>query len=291
MSAFIQDREWLDRQYNLRAAVPDRESFAAQWASLSEQARAGLQARLDLAYGDSPDERLDFFPASAAPAPILLFFHGGYWRANDKRDFSYPAPHFVSQGVAFASANYTLAPRASIAEMVEQARRAVLWVARNHADLGVDRSRIFVSGHSAGGHLTAMTVTTDWKKYGLDFDPVRGAISISGLYELEPLRHTFLNEVIRLDEEAAARNSPIAHIGSVDRSVWSSREFLFCVGGRETDEFRRQQDDFVTAWSGRSLRYSVVEEPDSHHYQAALKLGDPASRLFGAALRVIREAG
>ena len=202
------DREEIDRQLNLRARWPEHEEYFARWARESAKARARLEARLDLAYGASEGRRLDIFPVPAAPrpAPLMAFLHGGYWQSLDKGDFSYLAPAYVEAGIAFASLNYDLAPKVGVGEIVAQTRAALLWLARNGTEHGVDPERIFVAGHSAGGHLAVMALMTDWPAEagaagGIPADLVKGACSVSGVYDLEPLRLSYHQEILGLDPE------------------------------------------------------------------------------------------
>lgn len=148
------DQAALDAQLNLRARWPHHPEVFARWATASALAREQIPRRLDVSYGPSPGETFDFFPAAGpGPAPLLIFIHGGYWQALDKGDFSYLAPPFVEAGVAVASLNYDLAPRVGIGVMVEQIDRAVACLAQRAAELGCDRTRLVIAGHSAGGHL------------------------------------------------------------------------------------------------------------------------------------------
>src|SRR5262249_55797717 len=151
----------------------------------SEAVRRARACTLDIAYDV---ETLDLFPAEKMPAPCLLFIHGGYWQALDKSDFSYLVPPFQDARVVGAVGNNTLAPEAKIDEIVRQNRAAVAWLHHHAGEHGIDPERIHVAGHSAGGHLTAMVLATDWTAFGLDHNPVRGACAISGLYDLEPIR-------------------------------------------------------------------------------------------------------
>ena len=189
---------WFDDQYNNRARIPEFPAILQHWADTSAQARAQLAGVLDVAYGSDPSERLDIFPAapaggvaSDALAPVLVHIHGGYWRALDKRDQSFIAPPFVAAGAMVVLPNHALCPAVGIEHIVMQLVRALAWVYRHAAEYGGDASRIVVSGHSAGGHLAAMLLACDWRAVAPDLpaDLVGAALSISGVFELEPLRH------------------------------------------------------------------------------------------------------
>ncbi len=272
------DKAGLDAQYFLRARVPEHPEYFRRWAEDSAAVRRARPCRLDLRYDV---EALDVFPVEKTPAPCLLFIHGGYWQALDKSDFSYIVPAFQDAGVAVAVVNYTLAPKAKMDEIVRQNRAAVAWLHRNAREYGIDPARIHVAGHSAGGHLTTMVLTADWSQFGLDRNPVRGACAISGLYDLEPIRLCYLNEVLGLDAAAAERNSPIHHLPR------RSPPLILSVGTGETDEFLRQQADFAQAWRAADLALAVADQPGDHHFEVVNRLGQSTSPLHQAVMRQI----
>ena len=277
------DRDEIDRQLNLRARWPEHEEYFERWARDSAAVRAQLDARLDLAYGASEGQTLDLFPAAAGsePAPILAFIHGGYWQSLDKGDFSYLAPAFVEAGIAFASLNYDLAPKVGVGEIVGQIRSALVWLARHGPAHGVDPARIFVAGHSAGGQLAVMALVTDWPALAgaagaVPADLVKGVCTVSGVYELEPLRLSYHQEVLGLDPETVRTMSPLRHLPE------RAGPLLCAVGSEETAEFLIQQDELVAAWRGRGLAVRVIELPGRHHFSAVDALGDPGHPLFEA---------
>jgi arylformamidase len=275
------DQAGLDAQYNLRARHPDHPEYFERWARESALVRASLPCHLDLAYGDRPKETLDLFPADRPSAPILAFLHGGYWQALDKSDFSYLAPVYVERGVTFVSVNYELAPDVSIETILAQCRRALLWLWRNAYELGADRDRIFVAGHSAGGHLATMSLITDWTAAGaLPADLVKGACSVSGVYDLEPIRVSYQNPILKLDRVAAVRLSPIRNVPA------TAGPLLLAVGAEETDEFLRQQKEFAAAWVSRGLACETVPLPGRHHFSAVDALGEPGSPLTERVIRM-----
>ena len=173
------DRAQLDAAYNNSAAVPERDAIVADWAARSARVRREYAGRLDLAYGETPRERLDLFLAADPRAPTLAFIHGGYWQMNDKESFAFFADGLLPLGINLAVIEYTLAPASRLDRIVAEVRRAGRWLAEHLADYGADPSRLYVAGHSAGGHLTAMSIP---------LPEVRGAIAISGIYDLEPIR-------------------------------------------------------------------------------------------------------
>ncbi len=269
------DQAGLDAQYNNRRRFPDYTARFTAWAEWSRESRAKLDSRLDLPFGDRPSERLDLFPVPGGNGPIWLFIHGGYWYSLDKSDFSYVAEGMTPHGVTTAVNNYILAPHADMDEIVRQNRAAVAWLWRHASDFGADRNRIYATGHSAGGHLAAMLLATDWLAFGSDLPPdlVKGACSISGLFELEPIRRSYLNGSLGLDAVMAARNSP-AELDYPDAAP-----LLVVVGEDESDEYHRQSENMAAKWGalGYPCDYLVPENLD--HFAIVDSLIDPAADL------------
>ncbi|HTS94263.1 MAG TPA: alpha/beta hydrolase [Stellaceae bacterium] len=272
------DQAALDAQYNLRARVLDHQAYFERWDRASKAARATRSCRLDLRYDV---EALDLFPAAKTPAPCLVFIHGGYWQAFGKGDFSFVAPAYQEAGISVAVVDYTLSPKASMDEIVRQNRAAIAWLHKNARELGIDAGRIHVAGHSAGGHLTAMMLETDWRHFGLAASPVRGGSAISGLYDLEPIRLSYLNKVLGLHAETARRNSPILAVPE------KAPPLILSLGRGETPEFLRQQADFAAAWREAGLALEIADEPDAHHFSVMDRFAEPGSILNRAVERQI----
>ncbi len=272
------NRAAIDRQLNLRARWPDHEGAFARWARESADIRANLACRLDLAYDAGPGGSLDFFPAPGGSGALLAFIHGGYWQSLDKGDFSYLAPAFVEAGTAFASLNYRLAPEAKVGEIVAQVRRSLAWLHRQAGTLGFDPGRLFVAGHSAGGHLALMAAATDWAREGPDLpaDTVKGVCSVSGVYDLRPVRLSYHQEVLDLTAADAEVLSPLLHVPE------RAPPLICAVGSEETEEFLFQQDQLIEAWGARGLNAVVIELPGRQHFTAVDALGEPGHDLFQA---------
>ena len=286
------DPTWLDAQYNNRARVPDHAAVLARWAQASALARSGAAgAQLDVRYGDSlvggmPDganETLDIFPAAQPNAPVLVFIHGGYWRGLDKADHSFIAPAFNADGAAVVVPNYALCPAVSIEHITLQMAAAVAWVWRHAAVFGGDPSRIALVGHSAGGHLATMLLCCRWKELADDLpaQPVSGALSLSGLYDLEPLRHTpMLQADLRLTPSSVARLSPAFFPRPKGAKLYAA------VGLDESDEFLRQNMLIRDVWGPTAV--PVCETvPGSNHFTVLNQLADPRSRVHQLALRLL----
>lgn len=273
-------QEELDREYDPVRAVPDADAVLRDWVERSRRALDTLDARLGLRYGPTLEEYVDVFPAGEG-APVHLFLHGGYWRRFSARDFAFLAPNFVEAGITLVNVNYDLCPRVDLREIVRQVRAAVAWTFEHAADFGGDPERITVSGHSAGGHLVAMLLATDWPgRYGLPADVIRGAVAISGLYDLFPFPYTWLQPVLQLDWKTVLDCSPILHVP--DRSPY----LLVAVGGAESSEFRRQSRDFHAARRARGLPGHLLELPGLDHFRVLEELERPDSELFEALVRL-----
>ncbi len=273
------DQEALDAQYNLRPLVPHHPAVFERYIRDSEAVVERERCTLDIAYGAARGKRLDVFrPTTDDPAPVVVFIHGGYWRNKDKSDYRDLAPAFTRAGVVFVGLNYTLAPTATMDKIVDQNRSALAWLAANIADHGGDPDRIHVTGHSAGGHLVAMMLTTDWTAFAGLENPIAGATAISGLFDLEPIRLCYLNETLGLDEAEAHRNSPIHLRPTADVPL------ILSLGGEETAEYHRQQDEFEVAWAPHLSAISTVEMAGLTHYDVIDHLGHPGSALFHAVL-------
>ena len=206
-------QEELDAQYNLREAVPEFPRYKEFYEEQSRETRERLECQLDVPYGPTLAEHLDVFSPGESETPILVFFHGGYWHTFGSKDFSFVAEGPVSAGVTTIVTNYALCPKVTLEEIVRQSRATIAWLYENALSFGGDRERIYVSGHSAGGHLTAMLALTDWEAdYGLPTDIVKGGCPISGLFDLRPFPYTFLQPKLQLTWDQVLRNSPILRI-------------------------------------------------------------------------------
>jgi arylformamidase len=275
-------REFCEREYNIRAMVPEYPAIFSRWAAQSAATRRLHACLPDLAYGEEPAERLDLFPAREEPSPLLIFLHGGYWRSMDKSDFSWIAPNFVRRGVTVALVNYGLAPQTAVEDIVRQALAATAWLYRRAERYGIDHNRIVVCGHSAGAQLATLSLAALWSVYADDLpaDLVKGALAISGVYDLEPLVHApFLNVDLKLDRERARRLSPVIY------PPRPGTRLITTVGGGESGEFLRQNALIGQQWQAILARN--VPMPGLNHYEIIEALPDPAGPLFSAALELI----
>ncbi|WP_088285989.1 alpha/beta hydrolase [Ideonella sp. A 288] len=276
------DDAWHDAQYNNRARVPEHAQLLSRWAEASALARQGLTHRLDLPYGESPAERLDVFPAARPGSPVLVFIHGGYWRSLDKADHSFVAPVFVEAGAAVVVPNYGLCPAVTMEQIALQVAQAVAWVWRHAAEFGGDASRIVVAGHSAGGHLASMLLACRWRDLGDDLPQrlLAGGLSLSGLFDLEPIRLTpFLQGDLQLTPATVRRMSP-AFFPRPRGPLHA------LVGADESDEFVRQNRLIRDQWGPSTV--PVCEElVRRNHFTVMEDLVDPAGRAHHLTLRLL----
>src|SRR6516164_1793565 len=256
------------------AAVPERDAIVADWAARSARVRREIGGHLDLAYGDTPRERLDLFLAADPDAPTLAFIHGGYWQINDivKESFAFFAEGLLPLGINLAVIEYTLAPAARLDRIVSEVRRSVRWLAEHLAEHGADPNRLYVAGHWAGGHLTAMT---------MPLPEVRGGIAISGIYELEPIRLNSLNEKLALNTAEAERNSPVRHLPA------AAGELVVAYGTRELPELCRQSIDYARAWTERGLPGRLLPVDGADHFTILDALARPEGVLTRALLAML----
>jgi arylformamidase len=264
----------IERGYDNRAAVPDHERFLAQYPARSQAARDHYRPRRDLRYGPNPRETLDLFAPAGTPRGTFVFIHGGYWRKFGKEDFSFVAPALVEQGFAVAVIDYDLCPEFTIAAIIDECRRALLWVQRDGARLGAG-GPVVVGGHSAGGHLAAMMCATDWTALGAQRTPFVGAVTVSGVHDLAPMPRLAYNADWKLDEREALRLSPAKHPPRV------AAPLLVACGADETSEFLRQSQLMWDAWP--ALRRPLAAPlflPDRHHFNIVLDHADVNSVLL-----------
>lgn len=284
----FKDAAWHERMYNNRALVPDFAEHFEHWSQASARARQEIAGQFDVRYGDGPNETLDVFPAARPGAPVVVFIHGGYWRSLDKAQHSFVAPALHAQGACVVVLNYALCPGTTqrpvtIPDIALQMTHALAWVWRHIGLHGGDRNNITVIGHSAGGHLASMLLACDWKEVhaSLPVGLVRKAMSISGLFDLAPLRQApFLQGDLRLTP---------AHVRLASPSHWHRphQGVLYAVvGGDESAEFLRQNRLIHQAWGSQTV--PVCETLSGlNHFSVLSALTEPGHRLHALAAQLI----
>ena len=253
----------LDRGLNNGAAVAGSADIVAGWDRRSTDMRASHSDHLDLRYGPRERNRIDFFKA-AANAPTLLFIHGGYWQMRAKENFALFAGGPMAHGINVALIGYTLAPEATLDQIVAEIHAGIDFLAGRLPDLGGDANRIAVSGWSAGGHLTAMAMS---------HPRVKGGVAISGIYDLEPIRHSYLNEKLGLDEAMSHRNSPLM------QAAGAMKPLALTVGAAELPLLRRQTADFAGHRAKYGLPVAYEEIPGADHFSIMNEMLSPEGRI------------
>jgi arylformamidase len=266
------DAAWFEREYSPSSVIGgDYAPYIARYVTESEHARATVAAQVDVAYGVAATDRLDFFGAAhqaddAARPGLLVFFHGGYWQELSKHHSSFAVPAWHGVGSAVAVVGYPLAPSVSLEEIVVRCSAAIDWLLTHADDLGFDRSRVVVAGSSAGAYLAAAVGARC---------PVAGMVLVSGIYDVAPLMGTTINDALGLDELSALRLD-LLH-ADVD---WPPA--VVAWGEHETNEFKRQSREFSERCAAEAF-----EVAERNHFDVVLDLGDPSSRLFQAAARLM----
>jgi arylformamidase len=272
------DQSELDREYSPSSCIDDinvyLEEFARTSRSAKDDALSSGSCDLDLQYGPGDEETLDLFlPTEPGSAPLHVFIHGGYWQLLSKNESCFAAPLFQERGSYFAALNYTLAPHQTLTGIVEENRRAIVWLYENADRWGFDRDRIYLSGHSAGAHIAMMLLLTDWTTLGLPADAIKGVCAVSGVFDLEPVRLCYVNDVVGMDAEEATLNSPILHKHLNECPV------IFSYGENETAEFKRQTDDYQKVLEEVGMPATLKKIADRNHFDVIMDLADASSWL------------
>ena len=266
------DQAELDRQYNQRAWVANADELIHRYTMMSDAVRARLGEPESIAYGATPVETLDLYRTSRAPAPILVFLHGGAWQRLSKREHAFAAETFVRAGAHFAAVDFAPVPAVTLADLVDQVRGAVAFLYRNAERLGVARDRIHLVGHSSGGHLAACAMTTDWAALGLP-QPVKGGLCVSGIYDLRPVRLSARNSYLRLDEAGEQALSPRRHLDRLTCPL------IVAAAESDAPEFRRQARDFAAAAAHAGATVRHIEGRGFNHFDFIETLADPQGVL------------
>lgn len=267
--------EFVEREYNNRALVPDHPAYFARWDKDSAFVRSTLPCDLDVAYGPDPRHRIDLFPAPKARG-TLVFIHGGYWRSLDKSMFSWLAAPWVAEGVSVAMPNYRLAPHVRIEDIVEDVVAATNWLFLNGNKHGLAMDRVVVSGHSAGGHLTAALFATPRSR--LEFEPARivGGVPFSGIYDFEPMLQFGFNADFKLDRDSVAR----LNLGGARPTL--AAPLVIAAGAAESSEFQRQSRLLAKAWQPQVR--SLLLLPGLNHFNIVDSFAERGQPLHDAAL-------
>lgn len=277
------DQAALDRQFNNRFHVPDFATYLERWELLSRQTEKEFHVIKDITYGKLPREQLDIYPSSQPSSKTLIFIHGGYWHKSGKADIQFIAKAFRDYDITTVLINYPLAPAVSIDQISASCREAVHWVYQNISAYNGDPRQLYIAGHSAGGHLAAMLLTTApiairGEYFDLRLDVIKGVCAISGLFNLIPIRLSDINELLNMDTEMAIRNSPVHLLPATQCPL------AVTVGSDETNEFVDQSTELYTCWKEK-IPVEITQIQGLNHYSILETMLDPGSCLH----RVMRQ--
>ena len=276
------DTAYWESQYNNRAAVPDHPQYFARWAEESERVRRSVRCYLDVPYGPHAMEKLDLFQPQGRSRALLMFIHGGYWRALDKKEHSFVAAELVKHGVTVAVVNYALCPSVTIEAIIRQMLQASAWLWRNGGNFGAPYNRVHVAGHSAGGHLTAMMLAALWPSFARDLPQkvLSGGLAISGVYDLRDIVNVpSVNDDVRMTAAQAWKWSPMSLPPATDAPLH------LAAGGKELPPFVDQNRAFGRHW--KKVLAQDIPCPDDNHFSILERLRDPSSALFRGAMKMM----
>jgi len=281
------DQVELDAAYDQSVYAPLIGQLLKRFATSSDTARAHLGAPKRLAYGPTPVEGLDLYPANKPNAPIFVFIHGGAWLRGEAKDYGYPAELFVNAGVNYVALDFIAvgAANGDIGVMADQVRRGIAWVYKNAASFGGDASRFYIGGHSSGGHLCGVALVTDWQKeFGLPADMVTGGLCMSGLYDMKPVRLSKRSSYVKFSDDMEQAMSSLRHIEKLRAPI------IVTYGTNETPEFQRQSRDFAAAVKAAGKPVELIEAPNFNHFEICESLGNPFGPNGRAALKLMKHA-
>ena len=274
----LYDQASLDSQYNNRRHVPHYADYLNRWERLSRETERKLPVIKDVPYGHLPGERLDVYPSPQPRSKTLIFIHGGYWQMLDKALFHFIAAGFHPYGITTVLLTYPLAPDVSMDGIVLSCRNAIKWLYSNSYAFNGDPHQMYVAGHSAGGHLAAMLIATDWKRCnsGVPENVLKGACFISGLFNLVPIHLSYLNKDLKMDRKTAIRNSPVRLEPS------NACPLIVAVGEAETTEFNDQSKEIYACWKDKGSDMQFLQLPELNHYSIVEAIVDPNAALHKA---------
>jgi arylformamidase len=274
---FRQDE--MEFQYNPRVSVPEFPELARIRSAQARKVRDSAKSWLNVPYGSSPREMLDIYAADKAGGPVLVYIHGGYWRSGSKEDNCNFVPTFTKRGATVVLVEYDLCPQVTVADIVRQTRSAIAWVYKNIVRYGANPSKVFVAGHSAGGHLAAMALAHDWANEGMPADLMKGAVATSGVYDLDMVMEISVQEQVRMTPEIAKQNSPLLHPPRVKCPL------VVAVGGAEPKGWQQMSEDYFNYCKQHGMPVEYLIEPDANHYTMSEHLLDDSRPITRAMIK------
>lgn len=286
-----EDIEHLNREYSPSSCIDDINVYIQQYIDLSKDAKAKAieqhSIHQDIQYGDNENQCLDIYlPTKNNQQKLMVYIHGGYWQELSKEESSFAASNFQQQGFCFAVVDYTLAPNATLTEIVEENRQAIAWLYENAAQFGYKPEKIYVSGSSAGGHLAMMMLQTVWSKYIKDYqgNVVKGLCAVSGIYDLQPLLQTYVNEPLNMDINEAKTNSPAL------LEVPAAVPVIIAYGENETTAFKQQSLMMAEKLRTKGFDLQVKEIEGRNHFDVIVDLGDKRSWLSQETVKLMSKS-
>jgi arylformamidase len=280
------DQVELDAAYDQIFYSPLQGQIIKRYASRSEDVRRRLGEPQRIAYGASEPEKLDIYRAKGASAPIFVFIHGGAWLGGAAHNYAFPAEMFVKAGAHYVALDFVAIKAADgdLTRMAEQVRRGIAWVYKNAASFGGDPNKLYVGGHSSGGHLCGVALVTDWKELGLPADCIKGGLCMSGMFDLKAVRLSKRSSYVKFTDDMEQAMSSQRHLDKLTAPVVAT------YGTNETPEFQRQTRDFAAAMKAAGKPIQLVEAKDYNHFEMAESLGNPYGPNGRAALELMKLA-
>ncbi|HEX2932116.1 MAG TPA: alpha/beta hydrolase [Candidatus Binatia bacterium] len=274
-------QEELEYQYNPRVSVPEFPELAKIRAAQARRVRETAKSWLNVPYGSSARELLDIYAAEKPGGPVLVYIHGGYWRSGSKEDNCNFVPTFTKRGATVVLVEYDLCPQVTVSDIARQTRSAIAWVYKNIVRYSGNPAKLFVSGHSAGGHLTAMALAHDWTKEGLPADLIKGAVATSGVYDLDMVTKISVQEQVCMTPEIAKLNSPFLHRPLVKCPL------VVAVGGDEPKGWQQMSQDYFNFCRENGMNVEYLIEPGANHYTMSERLLDDSRPLTKAMIKLM----
>ena len=279
------DQKALDDAYDQTVYAPNQPLIAARRKLASESVLKRLGPPERVAYGATEVEKLDIYKTRRQNAPVLIYIHGGAWRNGSAKDFAFPAEVFTNAGAHFVVPDFVQVQDAggSLLPMIEQVRRAVVWVYKNAASFGGDAKRVFITGHSSGAHLAGVTLVTEWvNDYGLPPDVIKGGLLVSGMYDLKPVRLSKRSEYVKFTDEIEEKLSSQRHLDRLNAPV------TIAYGTQETPEFQRQSREFAAAVKAAGKPVELIVGEGFNHFEMQETFGNPYGIAGRAALNMMQ---
>lgn len=275
----------MEYQYQPRESVPEFPELSKVRAAQAKRVRETAKSWLNIAYGNSARESLDIYAADKPGGPVLVYIHGGYWRSGSKEENCNWVPTFTQRGVTVVLVEYDLCPQVTVTDIVRQTRASIAWVAKNILRYSGDPSRIYISGHSAGGHLTALALAYDWTSEGLAPDCIKGAVATSGVFDLDMVMKISVQEQVRMTPEIAKLNSPFLNPPKVKCPL------VVAVGGAEPKGWQQMSEDYFNYAKQQGIAADYLVVAGANHYTMSEHLLDDRSPLTRAMIKQMELAG